>query len=1153
MKLRELHVRRMPGFEERGFRFSADQLGDALNLIVGPNGSGKTTACRAIRGLLWPATLKNASPVSLVGTWDDGGCEIRLELESAQIRCQRDGIAAEPPALPGPHLAHCFTVTIDDLFLDDATDEALAEEIVRQMAGGYDLNAIRRLEELKPWRNRNHGRKENDDFRAAKERVAAIRAEQKGLLDEEAALGDLERQAAEALAAQGRLARLDDVRGLLDVRGEVRAMEGELALLPQGMSMLRGDEADRLEQIRGDLDKSTRGAESAARAAQRAEAEMGEAGLPEGGIAQVRLDEQDARLGALRGVETDLRDAQRRLAEADQRLADAQGALGEVGEAEKLPDLDAAGLDEIETFHRDAEEIAFRMAHLRGRIGTAEEEEPPPGDADTLRQAIAILREWFEVAPAAAAGGGGNRVLVWVLSAVLAVTGAVVGLSVSPWGWLLLVPAFVGAVVAAMIGRGGAGDPRAERQSRYARLPVDPPTSWDKQTVGRHLNALEQRWDRARLADATREDRRELAQWQRKGEALAQRRAELVKKLGVLPGTSNLRLNVFAANLRSYQEARTSREVCGGEAERLRDAHARQLALVNAFLVEFGQAPCESFEIASVRSKEIAKRADCHRNATKDLAKVRGDAESHQAQAREHRRRKAELFTAAGLDEDDDAQLRARLDRRSDYQETIRKLNDGKARESTFLQKLDGAADLSALGEDRAALEAEGNRLAELAGNYRGLVEKIKDIRLRVDDVRSRTSLEDALAELDRAEDRLAQRRDEALFAAAGNFLLDGVEAEHKAATRPQAFEKAAQWFNRFTRGRYELLIDDTQPSQPALAARETTTGRGLALGELSRGTRMQLLLASRLGFAAGVQRDTQLPLILDEVLSSSDPRRYRAIIECLLAVARDGRQVFYFTCRPGDARAWRELAAAEGGVEVKLIQLGEPDAAGPAVPTDLIEPIPAPGERTLDQYAHDLGVGGLAASAGAAPAHVAHFVDDAAQLHRLLSAGVTTCGQLLSLASHGPVDAYIGDADLARVRAKACVLDAFADAWRIGRGPRLTREVLEDAGVPRRYIDGITEMAHDFGGDAKRLVAALRARTDDRAKGIHTTTLDSVVEALVATGHLDDREPLTRDAAFAAVLVAANDHVKRGEIDTAAVGTLFERLWRQCTDAEAR
>ena len=72
MKLRELHVRRMPGFEERGFRFSADQLGDALNLIVGPNGSGKTTACRAIRGLLWPATLKNASPVSLVGTWDDG-------------------------------------------------------------------------------------------------------------------------------------------------------------------------------------------------------------------------------------------------------------------------------------------------------------------------------------------------------------------------------------------------------------------------------------------------------------------------------------------------------------------------------------------------------------------------------------------------------------------------------------------------------------------------------------------------------------------------------------------------------------------------------------------------------------------------------------------------------------------------------------------------------------------------------------------------------------------------------------------------------------------------------------------------------------------------------------------------------------------------
>ena len=59
MKLHKLSVLRMPGFEARGF--DLEDLSGGLNVVIGPNASGKTTACRAIQGILWPETLMGVS------------------------------------------------------------------------------------------------------------------------------------------------------------------------------------------------------------------------------------------------------------------------------------------------------------------------------------------------------------------------------------------------------------------------------------------------------------------------------------------------------------------------------------------------------------------------------------------------------------------------------------------------------------------------------------------------------------------------------------------------------------------------------------------------------------------------------------------------------------------------------------------------------------------------------------------------------------------------------------------------------------------------------------------------------------------------------------------------------------------------------------
>ena len=50
MKLRRLSLERLPGIDRP---FALEDLGDGLNVIVGPNGIGKSRLCAAVRALLW--------------------------------------------------------------------------------------------------------------------------------------------------------------------------------------------------------------------------------------------------------------------------------------------------------------------------------------------------------------------------------------------------------------------------------------------------------------------------------------------------------------------------------------------------------------------------------------------------------------------------------------------------------------------------------------------------------------------------------------------------------------------------------------------------------------------------------------------------------------------------------------------------------------------------------------------------------------------------------------------------------------------------------------------------------------------------------------------------------------------------------------------
>src|SRR5690606_28836780 len=129
-----LVVRRMPGVGDGGFRL--EELAPGVNVVHGPNASGKTTTARAIEALLWPraAAPERASVAGWFRVADD---EWMVETEAGRARWQRGGADASAPPLPPAESRDRYRLSLHELL--SAEDRALAEEILRESAGGYDL------------------------------------------------------------------------------------------------------------------------------------------------------------------------------------------------------------------------------------------------------------------------------------------------------------------------------------------------------------------------------------------------------------------------------------------------------------------------------------------------------------------------------------------------------------------------------------------------------------------------------------------------------------------------------------------------------------------------------------------------------------------------------------------------------------------------------------------------------------------------------------------------------------------------------------------------------------------------------------------------------------------------------------------------------
>lgn len=1144
-----IEVRKAPGISPG---YTIDDLSPDINIVFGPNASGKSTTARAIQNLIWPhpSTLRRQD---LAARFRLNGDIWTIEADPGRVRRSRNGDQADPPLLAPIDDRVRYTLGLPDLLASE--NQPLAQAVFKESTGGFDLDIIRR----------DQGYLTSPPPRLEASRD--VETTQLRLRETERAAGDVAAQQRQLTTIRererrGRQAHTDaeQFRRALrwaHARRELDRAESALQQFAPALARVTGNEPRELADLsarRDELD-AVRARLSGDFAT--ADAERERTGLVGKEVSPSLIRSLRGHVDTIEQLDRDItalqRDVQGAIAERESHRTRLAADLSE----QQLSKLDTDGIRELATLSHD-------YADLRTRRGTRDELErwlgdansPEPGAIDELQRGIGLLVDRLRnpnedelddllVKHRLASAIGGGLVIaaaIWL------------GIFVDPV-WFLL--GIFGLLLLLFVWRYATSDSAVEAariENAYSEMPLPQPTRWDAGNTRKLLGDLE------RLLAVAMIEQERVDRWQnleshraelvREEAEVSARRDNLIAQYGVAPDLDEDSLRLLAENLSRWQAA--DAQVRGAQANlnaigqerrtietRLRD----QLARFGYVSASFGANIDElderlaAFTDADGRANTIRRQIDGE--IAPEIQRIDGARSS--------------IFRRLDLEDDDLQSLDLLVRGRESYGAAVaeHRFREQQAREADEALSLAPELKKSAPEQLQRQLEAAETAAADLEP---AMVE-ISEIQTRIGDARRRRDQEEALLRRDNAMAALRRERDDIERRMVGDTLLDFVRGQTRDAALPLVFHRARELFTIITRGSYELQLEEGPP--PAFTARDTSSGHTLGLDQLSSGTRAQLLMAIRLAFVENAERGPRLPILLDETLGNSDELRAGAIIDAAIKISRNGRQVFYFTAQGDEVARWKarleqipaaerpsatiiDLADIRRNAGIERLPIHQP---GPAVDRSRV---PEPGDMDRDAYGAALRAPGIDPwNDTLGDVHLWHAVPDNAALYNLMSQDVRAWGQLSGIAVSGGHDTLtmmnVDEPTWQRAAARMRVMGSALEMWRIGRARPLTNgDLVESSEVPSKVMPKLADLLAEAGGNGADLIRLLEDRDvpemdAEIIKRLETWMLDR--------GFITTATPLSREEIRQRVLVDAANDIKRGTITLDDVDGMLAQL----------
>jgi hypothetical protein len=201
------------------------------------------------------------------------------------------------------------------------------------------------------------------------------------------------------------------------------------------------------------------------------------------------------------------------------------------------------------------------------------------------------------------------------------------------------------------------------------------------------------------------------------------------------------------------------------------------------------------------------------------------------------------------------------------------------------------------------------------------------------------------------------------------------------------------------------------------------------------------------------------------------------------------------------------------------------------------------PGELSHAEYGKVLAVEPVDVGADdVARTPVWYLFDDPATVYRLLKVGFGRWGQVASVSSRvGLPSSVASEAEVQRAQSLARLLEALHRAAAVGRAKVVDRGVLIDSGcVTAKFIDRVSELAVELGGDAVEILSALVAK---RVKGFHTESVERLGAFFRENGYIEESARLGPEDVRNQVLADVADEIMGGRLSVEDLALLDARI----------